>query len=46
MELVAGIIAYGLIIAVTWFQLRDQPAARSFYQSGLYFNRGTDLRNA
>jgi len=24
MELVAGIIAYGLIIAVTWFQLRSQ----------------------
>jgi len=24
MELVAGIIAYGLIIAVTWFQLRSK----------------------
>jgi len=24
MELVAGIIAYGLIIAVTWFQLRGK----------------------
>jgi hypothetical protein len=33
------------VSVVTWFQLRDQPAATSFYQSGLYFNRGTDLRN-
>jgi hypothetical protein len=24
MELVAGIIAYGLIVAVTWFQLRGK----------------------
>jgi hypothetical protein len=33
------------VSVVTWFTLRDQPPAKSFYQSGLYFNRGVDLRN-
>jgi hypothetical protein len=29
---------------VTWFQLRDEPLARSNFQSGLYFYTGTTYR--